>query len=129
MRVALAADYLFADHSVADVSLDFHIVFVYWFVKAGPAGAGVKYGIRRKERVAAADAAVGSRRGGVFVLAGKRRLGALLAGHMVFIRRELLFPFGIGFLDLIGHMQSSVELNFGILNQVGDNRLDTFAGK
>src|SRR5262249_35966862 len=49
---------------------------------------------RTKQGLAAADALVGTRRLGVFVLAGTRRFGTCLTGHKVLIRRELFPPRG-----------------------------------
>src|SRR5260370_30976963 len=45
---------------------------------------------------------------GVVVLAGEGALGALFAQDVVLRRRQLGAPFGVAFLDLVGHAQSLV---------------------
>src|SRR5271170_6237287 len=101
--IAAAALCLRAGHAVAGVGFRLHSLLVGGSVEARPPGARVVFGIRTKQRLATADALVDSRRLGVLVFARERRLCALLAGHIVLIRRELLLPRGFLFADFLVH--------------------------
>src|SRR5262249_18410460 len=70
---------------------------------ARPARPRVELLVGAEQRLAAARAAVGPLVLAVRVLPGEGSLGALLAQHVILLRRERRPPLGIGLLDLLGH--------------------------
>lgn len=102
MCTALRAPYLDAKHAVAEVFGLFD-VGGHGALEARPAAAGIEL-VRGIEQLGtAATAVVMSRLPFVPVLAGKGRLGALLAGDAVLLRVEQLAPRCIRFLCFAGH--------------------------
>src|SRR5205823_11321835 len=73
------------------------------FPETWPAGTGFELRIRAEQRIAAAHAHILPFFVVVDVLAGERRLGAFLARDLVLLRRQLLAPLCIGFLNLLVH--------------------------
>src|SRR6202011_4389632 len=78
--------------------------------EARPAGAGIELRVRGEQRRPAANAAVIPRALLVPRGTGERALGAVLAGHVILLGRELGAPFGLalGHLPLrprVGHDQ------------------------
>src|SRR5262249_15195676 len=61
-----------------------------------------------EELLAAAHAAIGSRRPGLLVLAGKRALGGFLARHLILDRRQLLAPLRLALADFFCHFLNLV---------------------
>src|SRR5437879_5721207 len=106
VRIATAALYLGADHAVRSVGFCVDGLIFKGSGEAGPAAAGMKFCFGAEERTAAADAFVGAGSVGGLVLSRIRRLGALLTGHIILVRCELLLPFGVRLLNLFGHVSS-----------------------
>src|SRR5579871_1009147 len=109
MRIAKLAFHSGAAHAKSAVSNGRHIFFGNWLVKTGPAGAGLKLGIRAEERRATAHAAIDPRLMVVPVLAGKSHLRAIFARYIVSARRKLLLP-----LALTLHHLGNVHLVFAL---------------
>src|SRR5580693_2415416 len=82
-------------HAMAGIRFSFHGGFIGRGVETGPSRARVVFCFRTKQRLAAANTLVGSRRICVLVLAGEGWLGPLLSRHKVLILRELFLPSGI----------------------------------
>jgi len=74
--------------------------------RSWPSRAGVELRVGTEECVVAADAAVESLVVQVVVLAGEGALGALLARDFKLQRGQLLFPLGVGLVDL-GHLNGA----------------------
>src|SRR6185369_2988119 len=115
MAVAFRAQYLGADHAVADIALLVDMAVHGGRGEARPAAAGIELGIRFEQRLAAAGAGIGARAVLVLILAGKRPLGRLLAQHGILHRRQFLAPFGLALDDLagcfgVGHLTSFVVI-------------------
>ena len=94
MAVAIGTTNLGPGHEPAFVDVLGDGLLVDGGPVARPAGARVKFGLRGKQRFAAADAGVCA---GLFigiVGMGVGCLGAVLAGDVVLFRRELGTPFG-----------------------------------
>src|SRR5690606_25660719 len=89
-------------HSHAAVSNLFHIFAGDRPEVAGPAGAGVKLGVGTKNLVATGGTAIDALFVVIIILTAEGRLGSFLAKHKILLRRELLFPLGIRFIDLVG---------------------------
>src|ERR1700746_947059 len=92
MRVALAALHFSPQHTVAAVSFGIERLLLGWSIKAWPPAARIELSFRAKQRLAAAHALVGSGGLGLLILARKGRLGTLLTGYIVLIRRKLFAP-------------------------------------
>src|SRR5437660_166258 len=88
---------------MAAVKARFHPVFFQRLPEARPARTGFELGIGAEQRFAATHAFVSAMLLGVPVPPTESRLRALLPGHVVLIRRELLAPFGIGLGNFVGH--------------------------
>src|SRR5437588_4447970 len=73
-------------------------------VETRPTAAGFELRFRTEERISAGRAFVnaGIMRAGI--LAGKCALGPLLAQDVILLRRQRLFPFCLGLLDLLAHI-------------------------
>src|SRR5581483_2838384 len=71
-----------------------------------PAAARVVLRLRREQLRPAPRAAVGARLERVVVLARERRLGALLAQHVVALRAQGRTPLGLCLLDPLAHRPS-----------------------
>src|SRR6266478_746291 len=91
MRVALAA----ADFGPFDAerAIGFlgNVLVVDRLCKAGPSAAAVEFIERRKQRLPADNIDINSGAMIVPILVAKRRFGAALLGHVILLRRELLF--------------------------------------
>src|SRR5277367_5980213 len=83
VSVASAALNLSSRHALGYVSFRLYRLLVGRGIEAGPSGARVVFGIRTKQRLAAADTFVDPGSVGILVLPGERWFGALLAGHIV----------------------------------------------
>ena len=103
VRVAAAALYLGSGHAVAGVRFGLDGGLIRGRVEARPPGAGVVFGIGLKQRLPAAYALVHARRLGIRIFSRKGRFRALLPGHIILIRRELLLPSGFIFADFLVH--------------------------
>ena len=98
--VAAGAEGFFADHAVAGIFFGDDVFRGDGLEKAGPAGAGVKFGVGAEEREVAADAVVDPGLLAVVEGAAERALGAFAAGDGVdFAVAELFAPLGVGFDD------------------------------
>src|SRR4051812_26718063 len=99
VRIAARAEHFRARHEPAAVALFRHRLLGDRLPEAGPARARFELGVRGEERLPAADARIGPRVLGRGVLAAERALGAVLAGHVVLLRRELRLPLLVGLHD------------------------------
>lgn len=98
--IAAAAQYLGADHAVAPVRNRGDVLFGDGTEKAGPTSAGVEFPVRSKKGQSAANARVHSLPLIVEQRAAKGTLGALAAGDLELLWRELRGPILVGFEDL-----------------------------
>ncbi len=115
MGVAAGAEHLGPAHAESVIGLDGDVLLRDRLVKTRPAGTGIELGTGIKQRRAATDTAVHAGLVVVPKLAAEGALGAFLAGNIELFLGELLFPVGIGFLDLVhGHdsFLRSVRLDF-----------------
>src|SRR6185369_7203114 len=101
VRVARRADDFRAALEPAVVVDIAHVLGGDGCVEARPARTRVVFCLRVEQRCAAADASVGTRGVVVPVFAAERALRAFLARDLVLLRRELLAPFGVRFVDLV----------------------------
>src|ERR1041384_185470 len=99
--VALAALHFGPRHAMAAIDFRFDDVVLCRRYEAGPTGARVKLGFRPEQRLPTTDAFIGAGGLGVLVFAAEGRLRSLLSGHKVLIRRKLLPPSMVVFLDLL----------------------------
>src|SRR5271163_3720561 len=106
--VAPAALCLDALHAVAGVRLALHSLLAGRSEEARPSGARVVFCFRTKQRLAAADALIGTRRLGILIFPGKRRLGSFLPRHIVLILRELFLPVAWCLADFLFHSLSLI---------------------
>src|ERR1700731_89228 len=100
MAVALRTKHLGADHAVADVALLVDMALRCGLRKTRPAAAGIELGVGFEQRLPAAGAGIGARPVLMFVFAGERPFGRLLAQHRVLHRRQFLAPLGFALCDL-----------------------------
>src|SRR6185369_18053000 len=101
VRVAARAEDLGTRHEPAAIVLLGDRLLGDRLPVARPAGAGVELRLGPEQGLPAADAFV---RSGIFripVLAGESALGAVLARHLVLLRRELRLPLRIRLHDLV----------------------------
>src|SRR5260370_5429737 len=91
MRVALAAADFGALHAERAIRFFGNVLVVDWLGKAGPARAAVEFIERRKQRLSADNIDINSGAMIVPILISKRWFGAALLGHVILLRRELLF--------------------------------------
>lgn len=91
MRAASFAYNFRANKAMGKVFFKFNVFQVNRLVKTGPAGAGIKFGVRRKQRRAAGRASVRAFVCGVHVLAGKWRFRTFFPHNAVLFGGELLF--------------------------------------
>lgn len=96
--IALRAAHFHAHHAVAGVGDALDVGSGGLCPEAGPAAAGVEFGVAVEQQRAAADAEVVALLVVKVVFAAERTLGAGLSGHAVLLRRQLGAPFGVGFL-------------------------------
>src|SRR5579885_297069 len=89
---AAAAPHFGSSHTMAQVGFGFDRSLAGRGIETRPAGAGVIFCFRTKQRLTATDARIRSRCFRAFVFPGERRFGSLLTGHIVLIRRELFLP-------------------------------------
>src|SRR5579884_757417 len=115
------AEHLGAPHTVADVGLGVHPLSNR-NPEARPARPRVELLVRAEQRLAAAGAAVGALVLGVGVLAGERSLRALLAQHVVLLRRELRPPLRVRLLHSLCHRLTSRNGSAVILPPRPDRR-------
>src|SRR4051794_36265626 len=80
--------------------------------EARPSRSRIELGLGAEQRLAAAHAAVEAVIPGVPVRTGEGAFGAVLARHVILLRRQLAAPFGIRLLDpdlgIAGHSGVSV---------------------
>ena len=126
MGFAAAAFNFRSPHAMARIRFSFHGCLIGRGVETRPTGARVVFRIRTKQRLAAANALVGSGRLRVFVLTGEGWLGPLFPGHKVLILRELFLPGGIVLANLVFHGQTSVAVHDDTPRAISDSaqRLD-----
>src|SRR5579885_837985 len=108
MGVAAGAKHFRADHSMRSVPLGVDVLFLDRRGKAGPPGARFKLGLRAEQIRSAARAPVNARLVLIPVLAGERRLGALLPRYVILLRSELPLPLLVAFDDLL-HARSACK--------------------
>jgi len=111
MRIAAAAFYFGADHSVGRVGFLVDSLIFERGGEAGPAAAGVKFCFGAEQWSSAADTFVGAGRVGGFILASEGWLRSPLSSDIILVRRELFLPFAVGLLDLFGHVSSQYGIN------------------
>ena len=103
VRVATAAQYFGAVHSVRMIRMFFHNFIVGGRGETWPTTARVELGIGSKKLLATTDTLINAGRIGGLIFAGKGWFRTLLAGHMILIRRELLLPLGSGLMHFFSH--------------------------
>lgn len=99
MGAAVGADCFCADHAVAGVGVAGYFAFGYLLPEAGPACAGVVFGVAGEQLLVAHYAVVGAIGMAVPVFAAERLLGAGVLGYLVLQRGEAVFQVGW----LVGH--------------------------
>src|SRR5690348_9227093 len=108
MRVALGAHHFGAFHEEAVVVGGLDRVLVRRLIEARPAGARFEFGAGIEQRLAAADADIGTGRVRVPIFAGEGALGAFLARDAVLLGRELRLPFGVGLARRLARLAGCV---------------------
>src|SRR5579863_9601042 len=103
MGVAFAAQHLGTEHAMTDILFFDDMILGDRLPIARPAAAAVVFGRALEQFLAAAGAHISAGLPGMGVLAGEGRFGAVLAAHLILLGRELFLPFGVGFLDFVGH--------------------------
>lgn len=88
-----------AFHKQLAVSMFINCCLTHWLKEARPAGAGIKFGVRRKQWRTTTDA--GKLPGLFFVVqrVAERPLGSPFAGNVKLLRAQLFTPLRIGFGD------------------------------
>src|SRR6266403_6182197 len=109
MRITSAAEHFLARHPMARVSIHFNFRFIDRRREARPSGTGVIFRFGAKQRLAAANADVRSRRVGIFILTSSRWLRALSTGHLVLPGRQDLPPFGVSLANFFTHFRPPNE--------------------
>ncbi len=94
---------LVADHAVAGIALGINDFLFGRGIETGPAAAGIKLCLRRKQFRSAADTEVHARFVMVPILTGESRLGSFFAGYEELIGCELVSPRIFAFLDFGRH--------------------------
>ena len=84
-----------AHHPKGNVALFAHSPFCDREAKGRPAGAGVVFGLARKERVAADHTVIGALGLGVVVLACERSFGSALLRYVVLLFAESLLELSV----------------------------------
>jgi len=107
VRIALSTKRFYSPHAMAGIGLGTHAIRVQSRVETRPTRARIKLGRTVKELCPAARAAICAVFVVVPILAGERRLRALLPGHMILFRTQFLTPLLIGFLGFF-HGTSSL---------------------
>src|SRR5439155_23550452 len=113
VRAAAPAADLGPHHEEAAVLAELSVGQVHRLGEARPAGAGVELGVRPEELSATGSAVVGAVGVCVPVLPGEGSLRAVLPQHVELLRRELLTPFALGFLDSSAHGSHSTAMRWG----------------
>src|SRR5271154_4611409 len=96
MRVAARAMDFSALHQQAEVRTGADVFFGDGRPKAGPAGARIELGVRAEQGSVAADAAKKSVLVELIIRSAERRVGSLLARHIILLGAQLLVPFAVG---------------------------------
>src|SRR5450830_1447790 len=104
MRVADVADDFGTNHAITFVAYLAHVIRIERLEIAWPAAAGVKFGIRGKQRCVAADAGIDAGFVMIPVFAAESALGGCVTGDLVFHGIQLGTPLRIGFLDFWLHV-------------------------
>ena len=109
--VTAGATDLAADHAVAAVGVHRDRFGVDTFPEAGPARAGIKFGIRGEKVGTTTDARIGAPALVVPIGARKGPFGAALAGDAVLLGGEALAPLGIiqACLALVGRQVCAAQ--------------------
>src|SRR5215471_9538228 len=110
VRFATAADHFRADHAVGSIVVLFDRLLGERRSETRPTTAGVKFCFRTEQGLPAAHTFICPPRLGGCELPRERRLGTLLPGHMVLIRRELRLPFAVRFANFLAHIVPFVPL-------------------
>src|SRR5258708_3789397 len=103
VRVAPAAQHFLARHSVAHVTVDLHFLFIHRCIETRPTRTGMKFCLRRKQRLSAADADVHAGFFRIFVLTRARWLSALLPGHVILVWCKNLAPLRFALTNFFAH--------------------------
>src|SRR5207237_607022 len=99
MRPALLAHDFSPTHAVRPIVFRFDGIGRERLEEAWPARSGLELGVGIEQRLAASGALVHPLVVIVDIGAGERALSALLAHHLVLLRRQLLPPLGVGLFD------------------------------
>ena len=99
VRSAILAYDFGARHEERTVLVQFDVFSIHRLVEAGPAGTGVKFGIRGKERLAAGDTLVHALLVIVIQCAGEGPLRSFQTTDLVLLRGQLLFPVRLGLIS------------------------------
>ena len=99
MAAAIGAQHFCAVHSQAVVVARDDFSLRGDFRKTRPAAAGIKFGVRLEQNLAARRAAIDARLLGVPVFAGERPFRAGLAQDVILFGRQDFAPFGLGALE------------------------------
>lgn len=91
-------------HEERTILVQFDVFQVYRLVEAGPAGSGVKFGIRGEERLTAGHTLVHSFLVVVVQCAGKGPLRSFHATDLVLLGGQLFFPVRLRLISQIIHM-------------------------
>src|SRR5579885_3627280 len=101
MRLAFGAAHLGAAHEQGSVLVLAHRFPLRGRIEARPAGAGLVFRVGAEQRFAAADAAIHALPLLRVIRMAEGPLCAMLARHVVLLRRKLLPPLRLGFRHLI----------------------------
>src|ERR1700690_4517748 len=103
MRITAGTPSLSSHHAVGLIGLFCYRLLIDRLPEAWPARARFKLGVRGEQRLSTAHAGVCASVLGLPVFAGKCRLCSCLAGYLVLLRRQLLFPIFFRLRNLVGH--------------------------
>src|SRR6266850_7639242 len=110
MGVAAGAASFRTGHAVGAIGVLADILLISGSKEAGPAGAGLEFGLGIEQRSATAHAGIHSFFVIVPVLAGEGTLGSGFPHHVVLLSGKLLAPFGFGLGDFFGQFFGHISL-------------------
>ncbi len=122
MRVAKRAEDFGAAHAVAGVGMADDVFFGDRLEEAGPTGAGIEFGFRRKQGQTTTDADVNAGFMVVVKRAAKSWFGPFAASDAVLFWRQLLFPFFVAF-NYFGNGSDRADLAFVVEKSYLDHSL------
>src|SRR5579859_4536655 len=115
MRVARGTAHLSADHAVTRIAVFDYSSTLARLVKAWPAGTGIKLRLRIEQRRSAAHTVIHPRFLGVPILPREGAFGSSLAGDVILLVSQLLFPLGFALNHFFGHESSPFQLSVFII--------------